>query len=139
MNPSKPRRASGGCPVIHLTPEVQNLIDQALAEDQNHIEASILVAESTRAVDRRLELFRNAKQAAAKALGSDMEKLAGQFWGFHETWPFMRACHGMAVAFADAGQLSDAIEQYREMLRLNPNDNQGVRYEIVLLLLEQNF
>ena len=34
MNPSKLRRPSGGYLVIHLTPEVQNLIDQALAEDQ---------------------------------------------------------------------------------------------------------
>jgi tetratricopeptide (TPR) repeat protein len=67
-----------------------------------------------------------------------MDGLAGKFWGFHETRPYMRACHGLAVAFADAGQTNDAIEQYREMLRLNPNDNQGVRYEIVPRLLEQN-
>jgi tetratricopeptide (TPR) repeat protein len=114
------------------------LARKALAEDASHVEASILVAESTRAVDRRMELFQNAKQAAATGLGKDMEGLAGEFWSFHETRPYMRACHGLAVAFADAGQISDAIEQYREMLRLNPNDNQGVRYEIVPLLLEQN-
>ena len=114
------------------------LAREALAEDPSHVEASILVAESTRAVDHRMELFQNAKQAAATALGNDMEDLAGEFWGFHETRPYMRACHGLAVAFADAGQISEAIEQYREMLRLNPNDNQGVRYEIVPLLLEQN-
>ena len=114
------------------------LAREALAEDASHVEASILVGESTRGVDRRMELFQKAKQAAATALGKDMEGLAGEFWGFHETRPYMRACHGLAVAFADAGQISDAIEQYREMLRLNPNDNQGVRYEIVPLLLEQN-
>ncbi len=113
------------------------LARDALAEDPNHIEARILIAESTRAVDRRIELFQNAKRSAAAALGNDMEELAGQFWGFHETRPYMRACHGLAVAFADAGQISDAIEQYRAMLQLNPNDNQGVRYEIVPLLLEQ--
>jgi tetratricopeptide (TPR) repeat protein len=114
------------------------LAREALAEDPRHVEAGILVAESTRAVDQRMELFQNAKQAAAAELGKDMEELAGEFWGFHETRPYMRACHGLAVAFADAGQISDAIEQYREMLRLNPNDNQGVRYEIVPLLLEQD-
>lgn len=114
------------------------LAREALAEDPSHVEAGILVAESTRAVDARIEMFQNAKQAAAKALGDDMEELAGEFWGFHETRPYMRACKGLAVAFADAGQISDAIEQYRDMLRLNPNDNQGVRYEIVPLLLEQD-
>ncbi|MBX3427801.1 MAG: tetratricopeptide repeat protein [Pirellulales bacterium] len=114
------------------------LAREALTKDPNHIEAAILVAESTRAVDARIEMFRNAKQSAATALGKDMEELAGQFWGFHETRPFMRACEGLAVALADAGQLSDAIEQYREMLTLNPNDNQGVRYELVPLLIEQD-
>ena len=113
------------------------LARQALAEDPHHVEAGILVAESTRAVDRQIELFQHAKQAAAVVLGGDMEELAGQFWGFHETRPICRACHGLAVAFADAGQYGDAVEQYRDMLRLNPNDNQGVRYEIVPLLLEQ--
>ncbi len=111
---------------------------EALNEDPNHIEAGILIAESTRAVEARIELFQNAKQAAATALGKDMTELAGEFWGFHETRPYMRACQGLAVALADAGQISDAIEQYREMLRLNPNDNQGVRYELVPLLLEQD-
>jgi tetratricopeptide (TPR) repeat protein len=114
------------------------LARQALAEDADHVEAGILIAESTRAVDRRIELFENAKRAAAAALGDDMEELAGKFWGFHETRPYMRACQGLAEAFVDAGQTSDAIEQYREMLRLNPNDNQGVRYEIVPVLLEQD-
>ena len=114
------------------------LAREALAEDPEHVEASILLAESTRAVDRRIELFQSAQEGAAAALGDDMEQLVGKFWGFHETRPFMRACHGLAVAFAESGQVSDAIEQYREMLRLNPNDNQGVRYEIVPLLLEQD-
>lgn len=114
------------------------LAREALAEDPSHVEASILLAESTRAVDRRIEVFRNAQRAAEAALGTDMDQLAGNFWGFHETRPYMRACHGLAVALAEAGQASDAIEQYREMLQLNPNDNQGVRYEIVPLLLEQD-
>lgn len=109
----------------------------ALAENPAHVDARILIAESTRAVDRRVEMFQEAKQAAAAALGSDQDEFAGKFWLFHETRPFMRACHGLAYSLAEAGQMSDAIEQYREMLRLNPHDNQGVRYELVPLFLEQ--
>ena len=64
-------------------------------------------------------------------------RTGGRILGYPRDATLHAACHGLAVAFADAGQIREAIEQYREMLRLNPNDNQGVRYEIVPLLLEQ--
>ncbi len=72
------------------------LAREALTEDPTHVEAGILVAESTRAVDARIEMFQNAKQAAATALGKGMKELAGEFWGFHETRPYMRACQGLS-------------------------------------------
>lgn len=131
-------RAEAICQQVYASHGRQRVLlaREALAEDPTHVEAGILLAELTRSVDRRLELFQNAKQSAAAALGDDMQELAGDFWGFHETRPFMRACHGLAHALQEAGRVNEAIEQYREMLRLNPNDNQGVRSEIVPLLLE---
>lgn len=114
------------------------LARQALAEDPTHIEASILLAESTRAVDRRIELFRAAKETGRLQLGPVMTEEAGHFWGLVNTRPFMRACHGLAVALHEAGQTNEAIEQYRELLDLNPNDNQGVRHEVIPLLLAHN-
>ena len=114
------------------------LAKQALAEDPTHVEANILLAESTRAVDRRIELFRSAKEIGKTQLGPMLEEEVGHFWGITDTRPFMRACHGLATAFHEAGQTNEAIEQYREMLRLNLNDNQGVRYEVIPLLLAHN-
>ncbi|QDU89642.1 hypothetical protein Pla175_30350 [Pirellulimonas nuda] len=111
------------------------LAREAFAEDPSHVEAGILIAESTWGVEERIERFRLAKQAAADALGGAMQELAGRFWGFHETRPYMRSCQGLAEAFADAGRPDEAIAQHREMLRLNPDDNQGVRYAVVPLLL----
>ena len=114
------------------------LAKQALAEDPTHVEANILVAESTRSADRRIELFRSARKTGQSQLGSMMEENVGHFWGLTETRPFMRACHGLAVALHEDGQTNEAIKQYREMLHLNPNDNQGVRYEVIPLLLEHD-
>lgn len=114
------------------------LAREALAEDPSHVDACILVAESTRSAEAQIEMFQTAKQVAASDLGEGMEEMVGQFWRVHETRPYMRACHGLAVALAEAGQVGDAIEQYRDMLRLNPHDNQGVRYELVPLLLAQD-
>ena len=114
------------------------LARQALAEDPTHVEANILLAEATRAVDRRIELFRAAMETGKAGLGPVMEEAVGHFWGLSETRPFMRACHGLAAALHEAGQTNEAIEQYQEMLHLNPYDNQGVRYEVIPLLLAHN-
>ena len=114
------------------------LAKQALAEDATHVEANILLGESSRAAERRIELFRKAKEMATAQLGSMMDEEVGHFWGITETRPFMRATHGLADALHAAGQTREAIAQYQELLRLNPNDNQGVRYRLTPLLLAHN-
>ncbi|MGD9857461.1 MAG: tetratricopeptide repeat protein [Planctomycetaceae bacterium] len=111
------------------------LARQALAEDPTHVEANILLAESTRSAERRVTLFQNAVETGRTKLGAMLEEAAGHFWGIPETRPLMRACHGLAAALHESGQTNEAIEQYRHMLQLNPNDNQGVRYELIPLLL----
>jgi tetratricopeptide (TPR) repeat protein len=78
------------------------------------------------------------------ALDAAMERLgertfvedAGHFWGMFETRPFMRALEGLAGVMAQDGRLETAIAQYEWMLRLNPNDNQGVRTLLLALYLE---
>jgi tetratricopeptide (TPR) repeat protein len=47
----------------------------------------------------------------------------------------MRALHGLAQGAWDAGKRDEAVTHYREMLRLNPNDNQGIRYLLLDSLL----
>jgi tetratricopeptide (TPR) repeat protein len=59
----------------------------------------------------------------------------GYFWGLLETRPYMRARSGLAQALWAAGQHEEAIGHYRELLRLNPNDNQGNRYLLAGCLL----
>lgn len=114
------------------------LMRQALEENPNHVEANILLAESTRNVERAAELFRHAKQIGKEQLESQFDELSGEFWGFHETRPYMRASHGLASTLQKAGQTKESICEYQEMLRQNPDDNQGVRYELAPLLLTMN-
>ncbi len=114
------------------------LAKQALVEDATHVEANILLAESTRIADRRIELFRHAMETGETELGPMMEEAAGHFWGVPATRPYLRACEGLAAALHEAGQANEAIAVYQQMLRLNPDDNQGIRYEIVPLLITHN-
>lgn len=89
------------------------------------------------APEEALPLIRQAVDAGRQALGeTTFEEDAGDFWGLLETRPFMRALGELARALWEAGQQDEAVGHYNEMLRLNPNDNQGVRYSLATALIE---
>jgi Tetratricopeptide repeat len=47
----------------------------------------------------------------------------------------MRALSGLAEGLVALGNLGEAAKQFKEMLRLNPNDNQGARESLVNVLI----
>ncbi len=47
----------------------------------------------------------------------------------------MRARFELAEMLEHVGRVGEAIAHYKELLRLNPGDNQGVRYVLVRRLL----
>ena len=114
------------------------LARQTLQEDPSHTEATLLLAESTFDTNRKIELFLKAVKNGEAQCAKWMETEVGNFWGISETRPFLRAKHGLAFALASDGQVNDAVTQFRDILRLNQNDNLGVRYEIIPLLLSQD-
>jgi len=48
----------------------------------------------------------------------------------------MRARAALAQCLWSLGKHEEAIGHYRELLRLNPSDNQGMRYLLAASLLE---
>ena len=97
-----------------------------------------LLAEQARTIDEARDLYVKAMEAAELALGPKaFEEYAGQFWGFLETRPYMRARAGLAGALLELGDEAAAIGHYRDMLKLNPNDNQGIRYGLAACLLRR--
>jgi tetratricopeptide (TPR) repeat protein len=80
-----------------------------------------------------------ALAAAARKLGPEPLQeggLVGEFWGHVITRPYMRALHEVAELCYAMGAKEEAVQHYREMLRLNPSDNLGVRYTLSPLLIE---
>ncbi|MBC4285211.1 tetratricopeptide repeat protein, partial [Klebsiella pneumoniae] len=77
-----------------------------------------------------------ALYAASIALGEDFQEFAGRFWGFVETRPYMRAKAALADALWESGNFYPAMTHCREMLKLNPNDNQGIRHLLTGYYLE---
>jgi tetratricopeptide (TPR) repeat protein len=96
----------------------------------------LLAQEVARHLDEEIELYQKGVEAGEKALGAAaFRDDVGHFWGLLETRPYMRARCGLAVALWQKGQQEAAIAHVQDMLRLNPNDNQGMRYILLAWLL----
>jgi len=112
------------------------LAHQALTLSPDCADAYVLLAEEEAdTVGRALEYYRQGVEAGARALGDKFRELEGHFWGVLETRPYMRARQGLADTLWRLNRLDEARSHYEEMLRLNPGDNQGIRYLLVNLLL----
>lgn len=102
-------------------------------------DAYTLLAEQTKSLDEARDLYGLAVEAAELALGpAAFEEYAGHFWGFLETRPYMRARAGLASTLLTLGDEDAAISHYRDMLKLNPDDNQGIRYCLAACLLRRD-
>lgn len=84
----------------------------------------------------KVSYLETALYAANIALGEDFQAFAGRFWGFVETRPYMRAKAALADALWESGHFYPAMAHCREMLELNPNDNQGIRHLLTCYYLE---
>jgi tetratricopeptide (TPR) repeat protein len=110
---------------------------KALKVSPDCADAYVLLAEETSSSPgEKVHLYAQGVSAGERALGkAAFIEDVGMFWGLLETRPYMRARLGLALALWNSGRQDEAITHCWEMLRLNPNDNQGVRYLLLDWLL----
>jgi tetratricopeptide (TPR) repeat protein len=108
------------------------LARKALALWPDCADAYIILGEESPDDEVALRYFEQGVAAGERALGKEaFAEYAGAFWIEHETRPYMRARFALAQRLWLIGRRPDAVAHYRELLRLNPDDNQGVRELIV--------
>lgn len=113
------------------------LAKRALELSPDCADAYVILANEERTAKRRAELYAKGVEAGERALGVETFKSeVGSFWGVFGTRPYMRARFGLAQSLWRIHRHDDAIMHCSEMLRLNPNDNLGVRYILARYLLE---
>jgi tetratricopeptide (TPR) repeat protein len=113
------------------------LARQALEISADCADAYVILAEYAATLEARLDYYTRGVAAGERALGKDaFEDNVGHFWGVTETRPYMRARFGLAQTLEELGRLEEAVNHHQELLRLNPNDNQGVRYVLMPRLLQ---
>ena len=112
------------------------LANDALALSPDCADAYVVLAEEAPTRKQRLELCEKGVAAGERALGPDFfQQHTGHFWGILETRPYMRARHELANSLWAACRRDEAIQHLQDMLRLNPGDNQGLRYILASFLL----
>jgi len=98
---------------------------------------NLLAEEAAESLEEAIELYEKGVEAGERALGKKTFKEdVGHFWGLLETRPYMRARAGLAQCLWEAGRREEAVEHYWDLLRLNPNDNQGIRDLLMPCLIE---
>ena len=116
------------------------LLQEGLRLDPGNIDVLLaLLRHRPAALAEEIALLRKIVALAEKQLGvKGFQEFAGAFWGFMETRPYMRAREQLAESLRCAGKLEEAVAEWEGMLKLNPNDNQGMRYNLLASCLALN-
>jgi tetratricopeptide (TPR) repeat protein len=115
----------------------QTLARRALEISPDCADAYVILAEAARTPEEARDLYQKGVEAGERAIGPEaFAELEGEFWGVIHTRPYMRAREGLARVLWILDETEQAAEHHADMLRLNPNDNQGIRYIQVECLIE---
>jgi tetratricopeptide (TPR) repeat protein len=110
-------------------PRRAELARQALAVWPDCADAYVLLAQAAASLEEARELLELGVVAGERALGRRVfREDVGDFWLIFETRPYMRARAALAATLWRLGRREEAVEHQRELLALNPRDNQGLRY-----------
>lgn len=117
--------------------EIVRIVKEALKISPLCVEAHIALAELSQfGSSKAISNWRRAVGAGEKYLGTEYFKTeVGDFWGLAETRPYMRAKQGLAMSLLYAHKRREALDHMRDMIRLNPRDNQGIRFHLAPALL----
>lgn len=117
--------------------KAEQLVRKAHALDPTNPDANSWIAfQKAKSIDDLIERLRAARAAAEERFGATfMEENKGQFWGNVFTRPYMRLRDTILRVLIRDERFEEAIAEAEAMLELNPNDNQGIRDQLLALYL----
>jgi len=111
--------------------EAERVFRAVLTQMPDHLDALhhlALVLSERNLLDETRDLWGQSVRIGHKAFPQDFELGRDRLeWGWLENRPFLRCLHGLALTRYNDGEIEEALRLFRELLSLNPNDNQGVR------------
>ncbi|PZU84885.1 MAG: hypothetical protein DI528_13290 [Shinella sp.] len=112
------------------------LARKALSSDLNAIDAYNILGIDAETLAERIALFREAVRIGERLFAPVFDDGDMAWWGFLGTRPWMRAQHNLGLALMEAGDREEAMNVFKRLLKLNPNDNQGIRMLLLQLSAE---
>jgi tetratricopeptide (TPR) repeat protein len=73
-------------------------------------------------------IYKEAIQDAVAQQGGKIKIDGVPYWGELDTRPYMRARHARGLCYVHLEKFQDALNEFKTLLDLNPNDNQGIRF-----------
>ncbi len=111
--------------------EAEAYYREALGLDPGHADAWVhlgnLSVEAEQVADALACYERGEAAALARTIG-DPNTYEGPYWLDLDSRPYLRALHGKGCCYWRLGRTAEARRVFTQMLRLNPNDNQGARF-----------
>lgn len=112
-------------------------IEKALRLDSNCIEAYEFLGSLEKSAEIACAFYEKGIAIGRQVFGGKyLEEHKGAFWGFHETRPFMRCLQQYSDCLYAMGKVKECVSVLEEMIELNPHDNQGVRDQLLLFLIQ---
>lgn len=116
-------------------PKLRAQVVKALKLDADCIEAHLLLAEVAESPAKALAHCRDAIAAGDRVLADVLRDKDAPVWHVSGGRPYLRARHLHAEVLWQTGDRPAALDEARTMLRLNPGDNQGIRYILLEWLM----
>ena len=113
------------------------LARKALSLSSDCADAYVILGEAAPTPAAALEWYQRGTDAGARVIGTDGLANAVNLWERLDARPYMRARLRLAQTLETMGRSAEALDHYRELLRINRDDHQGVRHVLLPLLLEQ--
>jgi tetratricopeptide (TPR) repeat protein len=113
------------------------LAEKALQLSEDCTDAYTVLARFVADGRQALELLEQGLAAAQRVLGLQLASIPiDDCWVVNEIRPYLRVRLGLSECLWSLGRPEEANAQLQDILRLNPGDNQGVRYLLAAHLLE---
>jgi tetratricopeptide (TPR) repeat protein len=99
-------------------------LDPQHADAHNHLGIVCLEARKPKAAEQHFRAAIDGGQRHFERDGAEIH------WDFIENRPYLRGLANLALVLAEQKKWAAALAIHKQMLQLNPNDNQGIRYLI---------